>query len=136
MFKRYLKVCEYILLIMKKNFQEHSKIYRIFSTLCDYEYFGCTVEELSLYLRKLKTKAKAFRTSIEEDLKKQVELPAHLKKYKRRSTEFDKLYEAMEQYGYDQWRIELIKSYQCESRYELECECAKVAIQRLKNKIL
>ena len=120
---------------MKKTFQEHSKIYRIFSPLCEYEYFGCTVEELGLYLRKLKIKAKAFRTSIEEDLKKQVELPAHLKKYKRRSTEFDKLYEAMELVGYDQWRIELIKSYQCESRYELESECAKVAIQRLKDNI-
>ena len=120
---------------MKRTSQEHSKIYRIFSTLCDYVFFGCTVEELGLYLRKLKIKAKSFRKSIDDDMKKQVELPAHLKKYKRRTTEFDKLYEAMELVGYDQWRIELIISYQCESRYELECECAKVAIQRLKDNI-
>ena len=41
----------------------------------------------------------------------------------------------MELYGYDQWRIELIKEYSCENRYELECECAKIAIQRLKDNI-
>jgi hypothetical protein len=120
---------------MKKTFQNDAKIYRIFSTLCDYEFYGCTVEELSLYLRKLKIKAKAFRKSIDDDMKKQIELPKHLKKYKRRTTEFDKLYEAMEVCGYDQWRIELIKEFQCDNRYELECECSKIAIQRRADKL-
>ena len=68
-------------------------------------------------------------------MKKQVELPAHLKKYKRRTTEFDKLYEAMELVGYDLWRIELIKEYSCDNRHELKCECSKIAIQRLRDKI-
>ena len=117
---------------MKKTYHNDAKIYRVFSPVCEYDYIGSTVEPLNILLRKLKLKAKAFRTSIEEDMKKQVELPPNLKRYKRRTTEFDPLYEAMEQYGYDHWRIELLKEFQCENRYELECEASKIMIQRQK----
>ena len=41
----------------------------------------------------------------------------------------------MEQYGSQSFCIELLQEYQCNSKYELDCETAKVAIQRLRDKI-
>ena len=41
----------------------------------------------------------------------------------------------MERYGSQSFCIELLKEYQCNSKYELDSETAKVAIQRRADKI-
>jgi hypothetical protein len=120
---------------MKRTFHEDSKIFRVFSPLTDYECVGNTVEPLNIILRKLKYNSSKFRKSIDEDAKKQIELPSNLKKYKSRATQYDELYQLMERFGSQSFCIELLKEYQCNSKYELDCETAKIAIQRRADKL-
>ena len=120
---------------MKRTFLEDSKIFRVFSPLTDYECVGNTVEPLNIILRKLKYNSSKFRKSIDEDAKKQVELPSNLKKYKSRTTHYDELYKVMEEFGSQSFRIELLKEYQCNSKFELESETAKICIQRRADKL-
>ena len=120
---------------MKRTFQENSKIFRVFSPLTDYECVSNTVEDLNIILRKLKYNSSKFRKSIEIDAQKQVELPPNIKKYKSRATQYDILYEKMEEFGTQSFCIELLKEYQCNSKFELDCETAKICIQRRADKL-